>query len=458
MKIISSDSSSRCAVLLARVINSDLPLLVWLRRLLIVLACVAGLVSVVFGAQSLFSPYVYMKDFIQEYLLARAVLSGVSPYLPIPVLAQRFIGPLPNAVFPHPTPHPPPVVIIAAPLGLLQYQQAAIVWFIFEFLCVLTATYILFTWLRMRTNVWWLLLSTLVLFSWNPFREILIFGQLTSLLLVLLLLSWQSLRAGQAIRGGLFLGLVVALKLLGWPIVLFLALRRNWRATGAAVVTGIIMNTIAVLLIGYQAVLHYYTQVGSTVSSLYRAYVFNFSLWSVGWRLFDGTGSVIIAGAEAPPIWNAPILARGIAWSLPLLFLILGLYLAYEMRDFDVSFAILVCVSILVNPVAWAHYLVIALLPLVVLVRLLWGNRCPETETRIAAICGLLLLISHRQWHELAVLLDARIYGGGSVMVNPWILSTLTLLPAGLLFFVIWLLYRLGSNASTTGRVDIAYN
>ncbi|MBN2005251.1 MAG: DUF2029 domain-containing protein [Anaerolineae bacterium] len=365
------------------------------------------------------------------------------PYLPIPDLANRFIGPLPTVVFPHPTPHPPPVVIFALPLGLLGYQQAAVVWFVFEIVCVSVAVFMLLKWLNIALRPWPLLFGMLALFAWNPFWQELVLGQLMALLFVILLLSWQALRTHRSILGGVLLGMVVSLKLIGWPIVLFLALRRNWRASGAAIATMVVTNGIAALLIGYKAALYYYLKVGGIVGSLYQAHTGNFSLWSVGWRLFDGTGSPIILDAEAPPVLVSPLLARGISVILPLLLVIVGLGLAYRTRDFDIAFAIVVCVSVVVNPVAWIHYFILATLPLCIIGQQLLAQHFPRTETRVAMICSLLLLVSHRQWENLAVTLGAQTIIGDTAVVNPWILIILTMLPAGLIIVLMWLLYRL---------------
>ncbi len=78
-----------------------------LRRAAVPLAFLFGLTMLRFPMGSLVAPHVYRKDFLQEYLLARAIAEGVDPYLPIPMLADRFLGQLPVPLFPHPTPHPP---------------------------------------------------------------------------------------------------------------------------------------------------------------------------------------------------------------------------------------------------------------------------------------------------------------------------------------------------------------
>jgi hypothetical protein len=81
-----------------------------------------GVYNIVRSAQTLLPPDVYSKDFLQEYLMARALLLGVNPYLPLSELAARFLGPLPVIVFPHPLAAPPPAAMLSIPLGLLGYK------------------------------------------------------------------------------------------------------------------------------------------------------------------------------------------------------------------------------------------------------------------------------------------------------------------------------------------------
>jgi hypothetical protein len=220
-------------------------------------------------------------------------------------------------------------------------------------------------------------------------------------------------------------------------------LKKNWRAAGFSIAAIIAMNAASMLLLGYETVFFYYTEVGSMVSWLYRAHVSNFSLWSLGWRLFEGNGSLILAGAVAPPIFMSVVLARGIAVILPLLVLIVGLALAHRSSGFDTAFSIMICVSILVNPVVWIHYLILALLPLCVIARGLLEHHFPKTETNIAVICGLLLLVSVRRWYNPSVMLGVQSDIGSDAFVNPWILVIFTMLSALLILILIWLLYRL---------------
>ena len=132
------------------------------------------------------------------------------------------------------------------------------------------------------------------------------------------------------------------------------------------VTTIAIANVAAAMLIGFDRMAHYYLKIGSSVSEFHQAYYFNFSLWTIGWRIFDGTGSQVLGGVNAPPLFNAPAIAPFISIAISFAMLICGLAFAFQARCLDTSFGILICLMILVSPVAWDHYLIPALIPLVI--------------------------------------------------------------------------------------------
>ncbi len=425
------------------ILVSRAPGMIVLRWALVAAITLVGLLSLKLCIEALIPPHVYRKDLIQEYLLARAVLAGVNPYIPLSGLADRFIGPLPNPVFPHPTPHPPPVAIISLPLGLLTYEQAAVAWLLFEIAGLVVAVHLLLRELGRRPGLLLTLYVGLLVLGWNPFLDDLTVGQLMVPLLVLLILSWRDLRSGRAIRGGVFLGCVVALKLLAWPVVLWLLLRRNWRAAGAALVTVLAANAAAALLMGPDRVAHYYTAAGPAVSALYRAYDANISAWTIGWRVFEGTGAAVVMGLAAPPLVAAPEMAGVVSLVIPLVLLGLGLALALRARTFDGAFSILICVSILVNPVAWAHYLTLAAIPIVCAIRRLWVLGLLRGEAYILIIVGLLMAIAPRHLRALALLTIGSEPGTAAPTV-PFVIGWLPFIPTlAAMLGLLWLAWRL---------------
>lgn len=425
-----------------KILYSSKHSIVLLKYVFVFTIAFTGILSLRFALHSLIPPAVYKKDFIQEYLLAQAVFEGVDPYLPLPELAQRFLGPLPNTVFQHSTPHPPPVALLCLPLVLFSYEQAATAWFLFEMVCIVSTIYFILRWLDRRPGLVLLIFITLLVLSWRPFRDGLVVGQLMSLMLVLLVATWQALRSGNNVKGGSFLGCLIALKFIAWPVVIYLAIRKNWIAVITAGVVTVSANLGAALLMGFDRILYYYLKVSTIISPLYQAHEANFSMWTVGWRVFQGTGSPVLLGLEAPPLVASPAMAHFVSWALPLGLLGIGLTLALRAKSFDTSFGILVCVSILVNPIAWGHYLILALIPLVIVGHRLYSLDLPRKETWCLLLFSLLLFIPKLGIRWFILQLTGNELSAKSAQV-PFAATLLTLIPAVAILGLLWLVWHI---------------
>lgn len=421
-----------------RIVQSREPILVTLRYFLVFIATVMGIANVRMWWQSFCSPYIYQKDFIQEFLISQSVLGGVDPYLSVQMLADRFMGPLPMLLMAHPTPHPPPVVLLCLPLGWISYEHAAIVWFFFELICLSVSIALLLRWLGVKKWVSYASLSALLILVWPPITSELVIGQLTALLLVLLVGAWQALRSGNDIQGGILIGSAIAVKFFPWPIIIFLMLRKNWRAVSAAVTTVAVANIAASTLIGFDRTAQYYLKTGLSVSQIYHASIGNFSLWTIGWRMFDGTSlhDWIGTGATAPPLFSAPAIAPYISIVIPFAMLISGCIFAFQARNLDTSFGIMICLMILVSPIAWTYFLLLALIPFGIVVRNLYSLDWPRNETNIAICIGITFIITSPQvWKPL---LNGNRIAEGLVPT----VSLLSLLPAMGLLGLLWILRR----------------
>jgi hypothetical protein len=286
------------------------------------------------------------------------------------------------------------------------------------------------------------LIVTLLVLAWSPFWEEIVIGQLMTLLFVLLIAAWLTLRSGDDIRGGILLGCLIALKLMAWPVAIFLAIRRKWRAVVAVGASAVAANLAAAVLMGFDRVVYYYVDVSAIVSPLYRAHEANFSMWTIGWRLFDGTGSPVLLGLEAPPLVIAPILARYVSLAVPLVLLGTGLWLATHARRFDTSFGILVCVSLLVNPVAWSHYLILAAIPIIIVGRRLFALNLPNRETWAFLALSLLLFIPRLRLRRFILQLTGNELTAKTAQV-PFVATLLTLVPVVAILGLLWLIWQM---------------
>jgi hypothetical protein len=303
------------------------------------------------------------KDFIQPYLMSRAILEGLNPYTPLPGLTRRYLRIEQSNPLPHATPHTPVAGLLCVPLGLLEYRTAALVWGALEIACLATC-------ILMVGRAWKLGLERRVIFilallmAWPPVIEEIRWGQFGSILLLLAVCALIALRQDRALRAGLALGLMFALKLFAWPILLYLAMRRRWRAVAAAFVATLAANLLAAIVLGWGVITDYYLRIGPEVAAFHRRNPLNISAWT----------------------W----MPDSISILAPALILIGGLWLAAR-TDPEAAFCLLLIVSLLVSPVLWLHYATIALIPFTVIVARLLASGWPRRETAamIAAVIAL---------------------------------------------------------------------
>jgi hypothetical protein len=345
----------------------------------------------------------YDKDFGQEYVLARAILEGVEPYQPIRDLGARYVGVVSgNFDKPHPTPHPPTVGLLALPLGLMSYPSAARTWFGFELVCLMASVVLLVRGANLPIPLRNAPILAVALVAWPPLTLEFGLGQLMLPLLLALAGAQVALLGGRAAIGGGLLGLTLLIKPIAWPWLIVLAWRRDWLALVAASAVALIGGVVSVVAIGFESAVNYLTHVLPTMSTAFLAEPTNMSLWTVGPRL----GSISLGGIP------------------PLAVFVVAAWWSCQRRQLGVSLAMMTVACLLVSPIAWYFYLVLAILPAAYVMAALWrrGLRPPE----VAAGLGVFGLMSVSQ----SLLRELEQGGAGAgIMLEP----TLALVLLGVL-------------------------
>lgn len=419
----------------------------------LVILAVFGLGELVVSLYSLHPDLSGRKDFTMEYLMGKALLNGVDPYLPLSELRELY--PIPADPKVHPSTHPPAMALIGLPLALLPYTWAAGIWFFIELILIAISCYSLIKLWNFKNIFLVTVLITFSLFVWHPVTSEIIHGQLNSLLLFLLICAWLRLRDGRSISGGFFLGVAIAIKLLSWPIALLLLIRRCWHGFIATAATTIAINLAAMSLIGLGPLWRYYTTTSSMLVSGWSADTANFSTWSLSWRLFFGAASRGFVVDLISPIYQSATLASRISAVIPILFLVSGFYLALKMRNFDFSFGLMVCVSILFSPIAWNHYLVMAVIPVAIAIKTLTQNHgfikirwnIYLTTTTI----GFFLIFPESSLRKLMYLFETQQSTDLRGVIThqiPFTAGLLSLVPLAALLGLIWLLWLLDKEKS----------
>jgi Glycosyltransferase family 87 len=261
-------------------------------------------------------------DFDRAYLPAiHHVLHGASPYGPSTPAA---LGSQTAFVY------PPLGAFLGAPLTVVSGQTADV---LVTVLATLAVPALL---LLVGVRDWRCIGAALL---WMPTSSAIHLGTVSvpMALGVALLWRWRD----RPLRAGVVLGLVIALKLFLWPLLIWLAITRRFRAATAATV-----STIAFVLVPWipleGAGLMGYPHRLSVLTSLEAHQGFSpaalLAHLGVGWGAAEaigyGLGSLVL-------IW------------------------AYRRRDQETSSFGLVCASaLLLTPILWPNYLVIMLAPL----------------------------------------------------------------------------------------------
>ncbi len=165
-----------------------------------------------------------------------------------------------------------------------------------------------------------------------------LYGQYYVFLLFLLTLAFHSLDKGKAAASGFISGLAFALKLYGGPLLLYFAVKKNWRAVAGFVVAAACGVAVAIAVFGWQDVHFYATQIlpraleGEIIDPYNSG---NGTMATLLRRLF-----VLEPELNPHPLWNAPVVFFFLRPFVGLLILaatllgLLGERAGFERRDF----------------------------------------------------------------------------------------------------------------------------
>lgn len=411
----------------------------WARRLLLLLGAVLGVLALRGPLATLAPGVVEQKDFLQEYFLARAVAEGTTPYAPMTELAARYLGTVPSFVWPHPTPHPPTAGVLLLPLALLDYPTAATVWLAIQALSLVAAAHFLLTTERRLVPIWLSGLVALALVPWFPVWFDLTFGQVMVVILALLAGARKALLADRPALAGLLVGTALLLKPTCWPVLAVFLLRGQRRALMVGVGTVLAGYVASAALLGLGPIHDYVTRVLPEVNALYRSPATNISLWTLGWRAFSGTGSDVIVSFTALPLLGCQAGARLFSAAVPGAALLASCLAARRLASTDAAFGLMVSISILVSPIAWGHYLVLAAVPAAYAAGWLANRGFPRRETNGAILVLALLLVSDGLWTQLAFAVAGQTPTALEEAVLPFWAALLSLGPALAVGAMIWL-------------------
>ena len=273
-------------------------------------------------ARAALAAHTLAYDFDRSYVPAsHLVLHGSSPY-----------GPSTYAALSSQTAYvyPPLGAFLAAPLAVLPGQTGSI---LVTLLATLAVPAIL---LLVGVRDWRCIGAALL---WMPTSSAIHLGTVSVPMALGVALMWRW--RDRPARAGVVLGLVIALKLFLWPLLIWLVITRRYRAATVAAV-----STIALVFVPW------------------------IPLRGAGLLSYPHRLSVLTSLEAKSGFSPAALLAHlGLGWGAAEIFgYVLGIVLlvwAYRRRDAESSALGLVCAAALfLTPILWPNYLVIMLAPL----------------------------------------------------------------------------------------------
>ena len=254
----------------------------------------------------------------------------------------------------------PPSALIYGPLGAFDISTACVLWYAFQAVVIGCVIRLLSRTFFPDDGVRGTLFCTTLLLSMLPARDTIWLAQTNFLILLMLLLFWQSSRQ---MKGGVALGVGILIKpiLALYPIYLFLT--RQWKALSGVVAAGVGLSVLSIAVFG---------------PSMYFGYFFDnpiahqmpATLYSEGINQSLLATILRIAGAEIDSGHAA--VAPAFATLAIVLSIVSGWLVRRTLHNDDkLSLAIVLTLSLLLFPKTLSHYSVLLIVPLL----FLWSRR-----------------------------------------------------------------------------------
>lgn len=259
----------------------------------------------------------------------------------------------------------PAMVLSLLPIGLVSYKVAYLGWncisFLFLMLSLLSLWRVYIKGIPDSSTAYLSLLFSFLIFY--PVIITFFAGQVTFLLLFLMLLAWQLGRQKSWYGCGILLGIAFTLKLFFGLYFLLLLKQKQWRACFAFIASVAIVSCLTMYIFGfnvyasYHKIFHHITWFTAT---------WNVSLYGFYSRLFP-----MVKEASPPVLWIPWI---GMFAYLASVFLVLlGLLKTIEVKNhsfiftWDQSFAYCTVAMVLLSPLGWLYYFPLFILPVFIL-------------------------------------------------------------------------------------------
>ncbi len=306
--------------------------------------------------------YLIFRDTTTLYISGKAWLSGGSPFDSIAAMRETEFG-IASKQQDLPNPYPPTAVVLASPASFLPFEAFHLLFDVLYLAALAGSIYFL---LRLTLTEPYTFRSICSLFGilllCAPCRHGFRYGQFDPFILFFTLLGLSTYIQHRARLSGVFLALSVAIKLLGWPVIIALSFRKR-RFFEGALFFGCLLGVILITTFNVTSLREYYSKNLSVVLRLNLSVPGNQSFLALANKPWASVKLTKYPNGRVIP-WSAPIpessTITGAIFFTNILLVALALY-ASRRSDVLSSTGWLLATVVLLGPLIWGFYYLLCL-------------------------------------------------------------------------------------------------
>lgn len=355
-------------------------------------------VALAIGAVLLYSSFIFIQqkqllmagasDFSCFYSAGKMVNSGngtrIYDYEAQAEAQKPFFGVVGTHRFVLPFIFLPFVLVIFAPLALLSYFHALMLWYALNVCLLISVPFLLRRRLGMTDKQ--LGLALLATGFFLPSSISLGQGQPTILTLVLFALIFLAMGDGHELRTGCLLALTIFKPQFALPLLLALAITRRWKAVAAFFGTSALLFGLSVAIVGWRTTLSFPRAVAAfSRSPAYRGGEYN----PAGMSSLRGLMLSLLDSHLPQDVIRTVV----IGVSVILVAAVLLVVFTHRPRISDLDFSLIIVVTLLSSYHAYGHDLILLLLPLFLVANYISRHEFTYFRLALGMMSGLLLIL-----------------------------------------------------------------
>lgn len=273
----------------------------------------------------------------------------------------------------------PPLLaqFLASFVAIFSFEVVAGFWFVVNGIILIGICAILYRQIDNKSEWFWIMP---VFFA--PFWETLYIGQVTIIMLALLVGAWWCIREDKPILGGILIALSIWIKIFPAVIVVYFLINRQWKPMFGIVMGIIGFGLLQILisgpdvLIDYQKVLLELFVVGQDGNNFKNHSILGFSS-----RLFLET-------YKSHELFISQLMFSLVRWGLSLIILVTTIFLIYspnnqDVKRFDLSYTMILITAVLLSSTVWMSGLVFLYFGYIVALK--YGEKIPGVKLIVLA-------------------------------------------------------------------------